>query len=188
MLESRFDFLPTTLSGLTVIQRKPIEDDRGGFSRYYCAEEFREAGLRKPIVQINQTFTRKMGAVRGLHFQHPPYAEAKIVSCLSGSVFDIAVDIRQGSPTFLCWHGEILSAANHKCVLIPEGFAHGFQTLVDECVLFYLHSESYHPQAECALNVADPTLGIVWPLSMTEISGRDRAHPFIDSSFEGILL
>ena len=188
MTKSRFDFLPTPLSSLTLIQRKPIEDDRGFFCRFYCADEFREAGLRKPIAQINHTFTRKRGAVRGLHFQYPPHADTKIVSCLKGEVFDVAVDIRQGSPTFLCWHGEIISAANQKSLLIPEGFAHGFQTLTEDCELIYLHSESYHPQAEGALNVADPRLGIAWPVAITELSDRDRAHPCIGSNFEGILL
>lgn len=188
MRSGRFVFSATPLSGLSVIQRKPIEDDRGGFCRLYCAEEFREAGSPKPIAQINHTFTRKMGAVRGLHFQHPPHAEVKIVSCLKGEVFDVAVDLRKGSPTFLRWHGEVLSATNHRGLVIPEGFAHGFQTLVDECELIYLHSESYHPQAEGGLSVSDPRLRIVWPLPMTEISGRDRAHSFVDSRFEGIQL
>jgi dTDP-4-dehydrorhamnose 3,5-epimerase len=188
MKKSRFDILPTPLSGLTIIQRKPIEDDRGFFCRLYCAGEFREAGLQRPVAQINQTLTRKKGAVRGLHFQYPPYAEAKVVICLKGEIFDVAVDLRKLSPTFLCWHAEILSAVNQKSLLIPEGFAHGFQTLTEDCELMYLHSESFHPQAEGALNVADPRLGIAWPEVVTDISDRDRSHPFISSCFEGILL
>ena len=188
MTKSRFDFLPTPLSGLTVVQRKPIEDERGFFCRFYCAEEFREAGLKKPIAQINHTFTRKKGAVRGLHFQYPPFAETKIVSCLKGEIFDVAVDLRKGSPTFLCWHAEILSAANQKSLLIPEGFAHGFQTLAEDCELIYLHTESFHLQAEGALNVADPRLGIAWPVAIAELSERDRNHPYINLHFEGVLL
>ena len=110
MTPSRFEFTSTPISGLTVIQRKPIKDDRGFLCRFYCAEDFREAGLRKPIAQINHTFTREKGAVRGLHFQYPPHAEAKVISCLKGEIYDVAVDIRRGSPTFLCWYADVLSA------------------------------------------------------------------------------
>jgi len=184
----RFAFHPTTLEGLWVVQRKPVEDPRGFFCRFFCAEEFQAAGLRKPIAQINHTYTVKKGAVRGLHFQYPPYSEGKIVSCLCGEVYDVAVDIRKGSPTFLHWHGEILSATNQRSLLIPEGFAHGFQTLTENCELLYLHSEAFHPQAEGALHIADQKIGIVWPIAITELSERDRSHPFINSSFEGLSL
>lgn len=186
MIAGRFDFHATPLSGLVVIERKPIEDDRGFFCRLFCAEEFCEAGLRKFIAQINQTFTRGKGAVRGLHFQYPPHAEAKLVSCLGGEIFDVAVDLRKGSPTFLCWHGEILSAANRKSLLIPEGFAHGFQTLTEDCELIYLHTVSYAPEAEGGLHVLDKRLGVAWPLEISELSGRDRTHPLLASDFEGI--
>lgn len=186
MTTDRFSFHPTPLSGLAVIQRKPIEDDRGFFCRLFCAEEFREAGLRKPIAQINHTFTQGKGAVRGLHFQHPPYAEAKIVSCLRGEIFDVAVDLRKVSPTFLCWHGEILSAANRKSLLIPEGFAHGFQTLTEDCELIYLHTASYAPEAEGGVNVLDQRIGVAWPLVISELSERDRTHHMLAADFEGI--
>ncbi len=185
---SRFDFYDTTLPGLKLVQRKPIEDARGFFARFYCADEFRAAGLDKPIAQINHTLTRSKGAVRGLHFQHPPHAETKLVNCLFGAVFDVAVDLRAGSPTFLRWHGEILSAENHRSLLISEGFAHGFQTLTEDCELVYLHTAPFHPEAEGALNVADPALAIQWPLAVSELSERDRAHPFIDTHFSGIRL
>jgi dTDP-4-dehydrorhamnose 3,5-epimerase len=115
--------------------------------------------------------------------QPHPY---KIVSCLNGEVFDVAVDIRKGSPTFLHWHGEILSATNQRSLLIPEGFAHGFQTLTENCEMLYLHSVPFQPHAEGALHVADPKIGIRWPLAVTELSERDRAHPFIGPDFEGI--
>ena len=186
MKTSRFDFLPTPLDGLWVVQRKSVEDHRGGFCRFFCAEEFQAAGLKKPIAQINHTFTANKGAVRGLHFQYPPHAECKIVSCLRGEVYDVAVDIRRGSPTFLQWHGEILSAVNQRSLLIPVGFAHGFQTLTDDCELLYLHSEAFHPQAEGALHVTDPGIGIVWPIAMMELSERDRNHPFIGPDLKGI--
>ena len=185
---SRFDFIPTLLTGLMLVQRKAIEDHRGFLSRFYCAEEFGEAGIKKSIAQINHTLTRERGAVRGLHFQHPPHAEAKLVSCLKGEILDVVVDLRRDSPTFLHSHGEILSAANRKSLLIPEGYAHGFQTLTEDCELIYLHTASFHPEAEGALNMADPRLNITWPLPISEISDRDRNHPFIKSDFQGIIL
>lgn len=184
----RFDFISTQLTGLMLVQRKVVEDERGFLSRFYCAEEFCEAGLTTPITQINHTLTRKKGAVRGLHFQHPPYAESKLVSCLKGRIFDVAVDVRYGSPTFLDWHGEILSADNRKSLLIPEGYAHGFQALSEDCELIYLHTAFYHPEAEGALNVADPSLSIAWPLPIGDLSARDLSHSFIDLSFRGIVL
>ena len=185
---SRFDFIPTPLTGLMLVQRKAIEDHRGFLSRFYCAEEFRAAGIDKPVAQINHTLTRQRGAVRGLHFQHPPHAETKVVSCLKGEILDVAVDLRRDSPTFLHWHGEILSAANRKSLLIPEGYAHGFQTLSEDCELIYLHTSPYHPESEGALNVADPRLNIAWFLPVNDLSERDRNHPFINQNFQGIIL
>lgn len=187
-MSSRFDFLPTPLAALTVILRRPYEDVRGSFARLFCAEEFREIGLSKPIAQINHSVTRQKGAVRGLHFQYAPHAETKIVSCLKGKIFDVAVDLRPDSPTFLHWHGEVLSADNRQALCIPEGFAHGFQTLEEDSELLYFHTDYYAPTAEGALNVADPRLGIAWPLPITELSERDRAHPFIGSEFTGVRL
>lgn len=178
----------TPLAGLKIIQRRCIEDSRGYFSRVFCADELRGAGFLGAIAQINQTLTRHCGAVRGMHFQNPPHAEIKMVSCLRGRVFDVAVDLRRGSPTFLSWYGEILSAENRKSLLIPEGFAHGFQTLSDDCELLYLHSASYAPVAEGALNAQDPRLSIEWPLPIGEMSERDRQHPNLESDFPGIEL
>jgi dTDP-4-dehydrorhamnose 3,5-epimerase len=185
---ARFDFIPTPLSGLTLVQRKRIEDHRGFLSRFYCADEYREAGFNKPIAQINHTLTRNKGAVRGMHFQFPPHVEAKLVSCLKGEIFDVAVDLRHGSPTFLQWHGAILSAQNSQSLFIPEGFAHGFQTLTEDCELIYLHTAAYHPESEGALNVVDPKLSITWPLARTEISERDRNHKMIEQDFKGITI
>jgi len=185
---SQFDFIPTSLSGLILVQRKVAEDHRGFLSRFYCADEFLKAGLNKPVAQINHTLTRNKGAVRGLHFQYPPHAETKLVSCLQGEIFDVAVDLRRDSPTFLHWHSVVLSARNRKSLLIPEGFAHGFQTLSEDCELIYLHTVAYHPEAEGALNVTDPILGITWPFAITEISERDRNHKLIEQDFQGIIL
>lgn len=188
MLSSRFDYTRTDLQGLVVIRRKSTGDARGFFERFYCADEYKEFGMQNPIVQINHTLTTKKGTVRGLHFQYPPHSETKVVFCIRGEVYDVAVDIRKNSPTFLKWHTEILSPENQKSLLIPEGFAHGFQAMTDDCELLYLHTERYTPDAEGALNVQDPYIGIVWPLPISEISDKDRAHPFIDTQFGGILI
>jgi dTDP-4-dehydrorhamnose 3,5-epimerase len=171
-----------------LVQRKAMEDHRGFLSRFFCAEEFGEAGFNKSIAQINHTLTRKKGAVRGLHFQYPPHAEMKLVSCLKGKILDVAVDLRRDSPTFLNWHGEILSAENRKSLLIPEGFAHGLQTLTEDCEIIYLHTADFHPEAEGALNVADPRLNITWPLPFGDFSDRDRTCAFINQDFKGVLL
>lgn len=183
---SRFVFISTPLAGLMLVQRMAVEDHRGFLSRFYCSEEFHEVGLNKPIAQINHSLTRNKGAVRGLHFQHPPRTETKLVSCLKGEIWDVAVDLRRDSPTFLQWHGEILSAANRRSLLIQEGYAHGFQALAGDCELIYLHTAAYHPQAEGALNVSDPMLNIAWPLPIADLSERDRTHPFIGTDFTGI--
>lgn len=185
-MNSRFDILDTPLQGLKVIQRKPVGDSRGYLERMFCSTELQPLIQGNGIMQINHTMTAKRGTVRGMHFQHPPHAEIKFVSCLRGKVFDVAVDLRQGSLTFLHWHAEILSAENHKTLMITEGFAHGFQALTEDCELLYLHTAPFHPEAEGAFNVADPALAITWPLPVFELSERDRAHPFIDTHFSGI--
>lgn len=182
----RFEYLPTPLDGLVCVARRKLEDNRGFLSRLYCADEFRRAGVPMPVAQINQTLTKAAGSLRGMHFQRPPFAEAKLVSCLKGEIFDVAVDLRRGSPTFLNWHAEILSAENQRGLYIPQGFAHGFQTLCDDCELVYLHSVSYQPEAEGALNALDPRLGISWPLPVADMSARDRAHAMLSSDFRGI--
>lgn len=183
---SRFDFIETPINGLLTVQRKLIEDERGFLSRFFCAEEFESYGFNQTVSQINHTLTRKKGAVRGLHYQNLPYAETKLVSCLKGEIFDVAVDLRKGSPTFLYWHGEVLSAVNQRSLLIPEGFAHGFQTLSEDCELIYLHTAPYVKVSEAALNVMDHKLNIQWPIEITELSDRDRKHLMIDQDFEGI--
>lgn len=185
---ARFDFATTPLAGVMVVQRRRLEDSRGFLSRFYCAEEFATVGVQKPLAQINVTLTRRRGTVRGMHFQLPPHAETKIVSCLHGEVFDVAVDLRRQSPTFLRWHGEILSAANQRSLLIPEGFAHGVQALTDDCELVYLHTAAFEPVSEGALNAADPRLAIGWPLGITEMSDRDRSYPMLPTTYSGLEL
>lgn len=185
---SRFTILDTPIADLKIVERQQLGDSRGFLSRLFCADELAVAGWYKPIIQINQTFTQKQGTIRGMHFQRPPHTEMKLVTCLRGAIWDVAVDLRAGSPTFLQWHAEELSAANHRALLIPEGFAHGFQSLSGDCELIYLHSEAYAPEAEAGLNPQDPMLSISWPLGITELSARDAQHPMLDHQFKGVTL
>lgn len=185
---NRFTVADLPLDGLKLIERQRLGDSRGFLSRLFCAEEFAAAGWCQPIVQINHTYTAQRGTLRGMHYQTPPHAEMKLVSCIQGEVWDVAVDLHAGSPTFLHWHAEILSATNNRALLIPEGFAHGFQTLTDDVTLLYCHTTAYCPAAEMALNTQDPRLSITWPLAITEISPRDATHPLLDMKFEGLRL
>lgn len=185
-MNTRFDILDTPLAGLRILQRKPIGDNRGYLERLFCSEELRVLAPGKHIEQINRTLTASRGTVRGLHLQRPPHAEIKFVSCLRGEVFDVAVDLRHNSPTFLRWHAEVLSAENHKTLVIPEGFAHGFQTLTDNCEMLYFHTAPYQPAAEGGLNVQDPRLAIQWPLPVSGLSPRDAAHPLLADDFTGV--
>ncbi len=187
-MSARFNIEATVLAGLSVLTRKHIGDSRGWFERMFCIEELHEVLGKRSVVQINRTLTQQKGSVRGMHFQHSPVAEMKFVSCLRGQVFDVAVDLRPGSATFLQWYAELLSADNRKTLAIPEGFAHGFQTLTDDCEMFYLHTAAYDPAAEGGLNPQDPALAIAWPLPMTELSPRDASLPLIGAGFTGVRL
>jgi len=187
-MAQRFKFTPTSIIDLIICERKPIVHDLGFFARFFCEKEFKEIGLNKPIVQMNQTLTRIKGSVRGMHFQKPPNAENKIVTCVKGKIFDVAIDIRENSPTFLQWHGEELSEENNKSMYIPEGFAHGFQALSENCEMFYLHTSSYNADSEGALHWSDPLLSIKWPLTVTDVSDRDTSHSFINQDFNGLVL
>ena len=185
---SRFTISETELTGLKVIERQRLSDARGFLARIFCAEEFTAIGWHHPIAQINHTSTAARGTIRGMHFQHPPHSEMKLVSCLRGEVWDVAVDIRADSPTFLHWFGAHLSADNCRALLIPEGFAHGFQTLTDAVQLLYCHSAAHAAGSEGGLNPRDPGLAIAWPLPVTEISDRDMSHPLIHNGFKGVCL
>ena len=184
-MSERFD-VHTTKVGAVVLTRKPRGDDRGFLERIYCADELADVLGARSIVQINRTLTRTRGTVRGMHFQKPPFAELKVVMCLRGAVFDVAVDLRKGSSTFLASHGEMLSADNFRSMVIPEGFAHGFQALTDDVELLYLHTARYEPSAEGGLHPTDPRLAIAWPEPITGMSPRDEEHPLIVADFEGI--
>ena len=185
---SRFTILDTPINDLKIVERQQLGDSRGFLARIFCVEELAAAGWHKPITQINQTLTQKQGTIRGLHFQNAPYADMKFVTCLHGAIWDVVVDLRAESPTFLQWHAEELSADNHRALLIPEGFAHGFQTLCDDCELIYLHSQVYRPDAEAGLNAKDSMISIRWPLAITELSARDAQHPMLNRQFKGVTL
>lgn len=183
---NRFTITDLPLAGLKRIQRQSLGDNRGYLTRLFCAEELASSGWMKPIAQVNHTYTAKKGTVRGMHFQHLPHAEMKLVSCIRGEVWDVAVDLRMNSPTFLHWHAERLSGENGCALLIPEGFAHGFQALTGDVELLYCHAEAYTAHAEGGLSPTDPCLGIAWPLAIAELSVRDAGHSLITSSFEGV--
>lgn len=185
---SRFVSTPLPLSGLHLIERQRLGDSRGFLSRLFCAGELREAGWRGQVEQLNHTFTSQRGTLRGMHFQYPPYGEVKLVSCLRGEIWDVAVDLRKGSATFLQWHAEILSEHNNRAMLIPSGFAHGFQALSDNVEMLYCHSACYNPSAEDGLNSQDEALGIPWPLDITDISQRDQNFSMLDAGFEGVVI
>ena len=183
---SRFTVTDLPLAGLKLVARQRMGDSRGFLSRLFCAEGLATIGWPKPIAQINHTHTALRGTVRGMHLQHPPYAEIKLVSCIRGEVWDVAVDVRAGSPTFLQWHAQCLSAANGQALLIPEGFAHGFQALTADVELLYFHSATYNASAEAGLNPQDVRLAINWPLPISELSARDAGHSLISAGFEGV--
>lgn len=170
------------------MERRRIGDERGYLERLYSAEELEPVGWPGPVVQINHSYTQRKGTVRGMHFQDQPEVEAKLVSCIKGEIWDVAVDLREGSATYLHWHATHLTSENRCAYLIPEGFAHGFQTLSDDCELIYAHSATYAPQAEAGLNPRDPQLAIDWPISITELSDRDANHPLLSKQFVGISL
>lgn len=187
-MTEHFTFTKTSLLGLWIAERKYFEDDRGSFGRLFCTDEFREIGLKKQIVQINHSITKKKGTVRGLHCQYPPHTELKVVSCLKGEIFDVAVDLRYGSKTFLSWHGERLSSKNKKSLIIPEGFAHGFQTLSNDCELIYMHTNYYKKVAEGGLHVQDKKIAIEWPLPIKNVSEKDKSFKFIGDEYNGVKL
>lgn len=185
---SRFTATETGIQGLRVVQRERLGDARGFLSRLFCAEELAIIGWHKPISQINHTWTQTQGTVRGLHFQRPPHAEMKLVTCLRGAVWDVGLDLRAGSPSFLQWHAVELSATNGCALLIPEGFAHGFQALTNDCELLYLHTAPYSAHAEGGLLATDPALAITWPLPISMQSERDRTHARLTTQFTGLNL
>jgi dTDP-4-dehydrorhamnose 3,5-epimerase len=179
------EFVPTAIAGAFEVRLAVRGDARGRFKRHYCERDFAAAGLPTRWVQVNHSITLGRGTVRGLHYQRPPAAEDKLVSCTLGRAFDVALDLRKGSPTFLRWARVALDQAT--MFLIPKGCAHGFQTLEEETHLLYLHSEFYDPQAEGGIRFDDPRAGVEWPLPVTNLSDRDRSFPLLGPDFEGLI-
>lgn len=174
---------PTGIAGVMQVSRLPWIDERGCFSRLFDHSVLAAAGWPDGVAQVNLSVTRHAGTVRGLHYQHPPHAEAKLVSCIRGRVFDVAVDLRAGSSTFGAWHAAELSAENCIALLIPPGCAHGFQALSDDATLVYCHSAPWVAAAEAGISVHDPSLAIAWPLPVTGLSRRDAALPALPVNF-----
>ena len=179
-------FSETSLPGAYLVTPAPRHDSRGWFMRTFDKTAFAEIGFTDEWVQMNQSMTHQAGSVRGMHFQRPPRAETKLVRCVAGAVFDVLVDLRAGSPTFLRWFGAELTADNRQMLFIPKGFAHGFQTLTVDCQLVYCHSVAYAPDQEGAIRYDDPRIGIEWPLPVADVSERDATHPFLNDRFAGL--
>ncbi len=177
---------PLPLAGACLIEPEIMEDPRGSFSRLYCRRELESIGLRSEIAQINHSFNKEKGTLRGLHYRLRPGAEIKMVTCVRGAVFDVIVDIGKGSKTFLKWHGEILSAENKKIMYVPEHCAHGFQTLENGCVLVYFHGGFYDPQYEMVIRYDEPRIGVNWPAAITSMSERDQDAVSLPAGFPGI--
>jgi dTDP-4-dehydrorhamnose 3,5-epimerase len=178
--------IETFISGLYVIDPSPFVDNRGFFARSYCKNEFSAIGFQKEFVQFNHSFNLLKGTVRGMHFQRPPHAETKYVRCVQGSIYDVAIDIRRDSPTYLKYFGIELNTSNLKGLLIPEGFAHGFQTLTHDCEILYFHTADYNPNFEVGLNALDPNLAISWPKPIAYRSQSDTSYPFLSKEFTGL--
>jgi dTDP-4-dehydrorhamnose 3,5-epimerase len=179
-------FTETPLRGSFVIDLQLVSDSRGWFARSFCKREFAEIGHSKEWVQMNHSATQKKGTIRGMHYQLPPFTEIKMLRCISGAIYDVIIDIRTRSPTFLKWFGVELTAQNKKMLYIPQGFAHGFQTLEDNTELLYHHSSFYTPGAEGGIRYDDSRINIIWKEPVSEISERDTQHPLLTASFTGI--
>lgn len=182
---ARLTLSSTALPGVLRVDSTRLEDTRGSFLRLFCEYELATLLAPRHAVQVNLSETRRRGAVRGMHWQRHPHGEMKLVRCLRGEAWDVAVDLRRDSPTFLRWHAERLSASNARALLIPEGFAHGFQALCDDVQMLYCHTEPYWPEAEAGLHPQDPRLAIDWPLPVTDLSPRDAARTLLGEGFAG---
>jgi dTDP-4-dehydrorhamnose 3,5-epimerase len=170
-------FTQLSLPGAYIIELEPKADARGFFARTFCEKEFERHGLRTCFVQCNCSWNEKTGTLRGMHFQRAPHAEAKLIRCTQGKIFDVLIDLRPDSPTFTRWEAVELTSENRKMVYVPEGFAHGYQTLTPGAEVFYMTSEPYTPGAEGGVRWNDPFFGIQWPLPDPILSDKDRNHP-----------
>ena len=176
----------TPIPGLMVVHRRPLEDHRGSFERLFCVQELRTAGHPGIVAQANRSLTRRVGTVRGMHLQMPPHADWKVIACTRGTVRDVVVDLRAGSPALLRWYAVTLDGDGHQSLLVPPGCAHGFQVLEGPAEMIYLHSQPFVPEADGGVRADDPRLAISWPLPIAELSDRDAAHPLIETGFQGV--
>ena len=180
------NFVATELSGAFLVELSPFQDQRGEFARTFCKREFEQIGHTAEFVQLNHSWNTRAGTLRGLHFQYPPFAEVKLIRCIRGKVFDVIVDIRKDSPTFLKHIGVELSSKNRRMIYVPNGFAHGFITMEDNSELIYHHTNYYTPGHEGGIRYDDPGLGIPWPLEVEVISQKDLNLSFLNDSFLGL--
>jgi dTDP-4-dehydrorhamnose 3,5-epimerase len=187
-MASRFNVLDTPLQGLRLVERMPTKDTRGYFERLFCETDLIEVLDNRAVSQINCSVTRDAGAVRGLHFQVSPCAETKLVSCTRGEIFDVAVDLRGSSETFLQWFGVKLSEENSRSLLIPGGFAHGFQVMSPDSQVLYVNTAPYSQVCERVINALDPRIAISWPLAIGLRSERDVRAPMLEDNFPGLLV
>lgn len=174
-------FTKTQLAGVYLIRSKINNDTRGYFTRIFAKEEFKKRGISFQVLHINRSLTKRKGTIRGLHFQKNPYSETKIVQCLRGKIFDVVVDVRPKSKTFGLWFGTELNEKNNEMLLIPKGFAHGFQILEDDCEMLYLMSQTYHPETASGVRWNDPMLKISWPIKSPHLSPKDKNLPLLSN-------
>lgn len=175
-------FTETKLKGAFIITPHLIEDERGFFARTFCRHEFEDHGLNPNLVQCNISFNKAKGTLRGMHYQAAPHGEVKLVRCTAGAIYDVIIDLRPESPTLKKWFSTQLSAINHQMLYVPEGFAHGYQTLAQQTEIFYQVSAFYHPASERGIRWNDPAFAIEWPLSITAVSKKDAAYPDWEAS------
>ncbi len=176
----------TEINGVSLIELSSFQDERGSFTRWYCEEVLKDILRGRKVVQANHSTTASVGAIRGLHFQHPPYAETKLIRCIRGAVFDVVVDLRTNSETYLQVFSVELREGDDRLLKVPEGCAHGFQVLECDSELLYLHTQPYAPAFEGGLRYNDPAVAIEWPLAVVDVSDRDLNHPLIDDQFSGV--
>jgi len=180
------EFIESPIKDLYIIKLKSSNDERGFFARTFCKKQFSNIGFNKEFVQFNHSFNKLKGTIRGMHYQKPPFSETKLIRCIQGSIYDVAIDLRKGSSTYLKSFGIELSSDNMICILIPEGFAHGFQTLVDDTALIYHHTNYYTPNTEGGVKFDDKILNIKWPLPPYNISSKDSSYSYINENFKPI--
>lgn len=174
-------FTETKLKGAFIVDIQPHEDERGFFARSWCEDEFKRHGLNPRLAQCNISFNKKRGTLRGMHYQTEPYPEAKLARCTMGAIYDVIIDLRHDSSTFKQWFAVELTAQNRRALYIPEGLAHGFQTLEDNTEVFYQMSEFYHPECARGVRWDDPAFGVVWHLTSFVISAKDYEYPWFSS-------